>query len=739
MKLNLPDLYNMLRNLGITAAFVVALLFRPALGAGLELRAAGEDAVRLSYEGQALTIDNAMFRIEETMHKENWSRTASPGRIPGPGQKCPVRLTGHGLVKGAATHVVLWTDFNPPTLQLNLPAPQNETAQLPLYRVRFQWLGDKAELAQIKNPTARLYFPEGDTLDLPLSLDTQLITNRNFIEMSCSYETAEGEHIEYNRRSHVLTPNYTINWGGPLFPAAYARFAGKWAKPGRSLLWGAYLHNPAGDIVSVNEFPREHPHPRKPSGHPTYLDFCQRYSGIQWKQTLHRIDGGPVPENPENLSDRDIQNIGDLTRMSDNYLVAVSYVLHGRKVEMNVPLSHFVTWKSKHISLEAPIHWTDRATAYLDKMERIYTICQPLQQYTPDFIQLFWSNNYGAGYTVGPKTKKRVSMGFFDLRDRKDIYSQPDTLIHEVLHAFGYHHGAGHNQAISKGSHTFDRHDIVLADHPEYTPEPVTIEYSIEDTRDDGADNYGKFPRIPVPHEQSSKSPIADLGPFRGHKPRVESRHEALQDILALTTAKPLPGASFGDPSRGGPVLDLLKQVDVGRDSGKDKWEQIDGQIISPMGPYARLELPLSPSGSYQLEVQFTRDGGDAIILLLPVGDSNGLLVVSGWSGEVSGLAYLDGKDANNNKTTRDGKLADRTKHTLLVEVSLLDKDQARIAATLDSQPYLQWNGPITAITPGSERRLPHPNTLGLGTYNATVIFHSCRVKMLSGTANPLH
>ena len=145
-----------------------------------------------------------------------------------------------------------------------------------------------------------------------------------------------------------------------------------------------------GDVVSLNEFPPEKPHGRTAEGYPTYLIFRQRFADIQWKQTLHRIDSGHVPADPENLTQRDLEKIGDVNRMHENYLVTVSYVLHGQEVHENVPLTEFVTWRSKHVSIEAPAAWGGRPAAYLDRLERVFAICRPLGRYTPGFIQIFW-------------------------------------------------------------------------------------------------------------------------------------------------------------------------------------------------------------------------------------------------------------------------------------------------------------------------------------------------------------
>jgi S1-C subfamily serine protease len=195
-----------------------------------------------------------------------------------------------------------------------------------------------------------------------------------------------------------------------------------------------------------------------------------------------------------------------------------------------------------------------------------------------------------------------------------------------------------------------------------------------------------------------------------------------LEKALALRDAKPL-AAEWG--------LDLMKYGDPDRAAVRGRWTKPDCQMISPKEANARFQLPVTPKGDYRLEVQFTRLEGDALAVMLPVGDTGVLLVVGGWGGRVSGLAYVGRKDANRNKTTRDGKLTNNVKHTLGITVRRADKAAASVEVTLDAKPYIKWSGPISQLTPDRDWRLRDPKALGLGAYGATIVFHSCRFQIL--------
>lgn len=203
----------------------------------------------------------------------------------------------------------------------------------------------------------------------------------------------------------------------------------------------------------------------------------------------------------------------------------------------------------------------------------------------------------------------------------------------------------------------------------------------------------------------------------------------ALRRALALRDAKPLP-AKWARGAR-----DLLKAVDPEKDAIHRRWTKADGQIISGRRVFARCQLPEVPQGSYQLETQFTRMAGDCMAVMFPVGQTGALLVVSGWAGEISGLAFIGGKDANDNATTRDGKLTNGVKHTVLITTRLLEGDRARIEVTLDGKPYITWEGLLSALAPDRDWRLRAPKGFGLGAYEATIIFHSCRVRTIDDKA----
>ena len=210
------------------------------------------------------------------------------------------------------------------------------------------------------------------------------------------------------------------------------------------------------------------------------------------------------------------------------------------------------------------------------------------------------------------------------------------------------------------------------------------------------------------------------LDPYPGVIPDGSTDHHSWGKILQA-----------GKPKKVKTDTNLLPQVDPDRDSVKGTFQTASGQVISPSTSYARIQLDAEPQGSYRADIGFTRIKGDCMAVMFPVGNTSALLVVSGWGGKVSGLAFINGKDADRNPTTRDGKLTNGVPHHLSLTVRLLDNQEALIKAEMDGKPYLEWKGLQSSLKPDRYWRLRQNSALGLGAYNARVVFHSCHLLSL--------
>ncbi len=190
--------------------------------------------------------------------------------------------------------------------------------------------------------------------------------------------------------------------------------------------------------------------------------------------------------------------------------------------------------------------------------------------------------------------------------------------------------------------------------------------------------------------------------------------------------------------------VDLLGRLDPGKerfDRGRsaEEWKRTEDGIIADVPEGAgviRSMLPVVVEGSYELEVQFTRNrGNDFVAINLPVRPAGTALLLSEQDGELSGIDRIDGRDIAHNPTGKlPGTLVNGQRHTVLAKVNQ-DGDQVSIDIHLDGKPYIQWSGRGASLGIRGELRLPDQRRPGLATIDNRVTFHSARFRLLSGEA----
>ncbi|MCL4190885.1 MAG: hypothetical protein KJZ87_04000 [Thermoguttaceae bacterium] len=212
--------------------------------------------------------------------------------------------------------------------------------------------------------------------------------------------------------------------------------------------------------------------------------------------------------------------------------------------------------------------------------------------------------------------------------------------------------------------------------------------------------------------------------------------NKRLDDLAG--TEKPGRSSGGGNVLRGR-WLDLFRWVDVQRDSVQGRWLPTPAGLAVASGPFNRLMLPVEIQGDYDLEIAFTRTAGDDTIgLILPVASTSCLTFVSGWSGRFRGIEFINGREGDNNEATRrPGTVVDRQRYTLLVSVRT-DGTSARIDGRVNGQPSISWSGPVASLrTPGGWS-LPQGNRPALGANQSTMVFHSARLRLITGNAKLL-
>jgi S1-C subfamily serine protease len=225
-----------------------------------------------------------------------------------------------------------------------------------------------------------------------------------------------------------------------------------------------------------------------------------------------------------------------------------------------------------------------------------------------------------------------------------------------------------------------------------------------------------------LPRQEELK--VSDLGNIPGQKKGNEGDLEAWSRILKA-------GVTGWEPSKGANGIDALLALDPKRNSLKGDWTLVNRQLVSPSLPYARMQLSESPGDDYRVTLRFTRLKGDCLAVVFPVSHSAVTLVVSGWGGKTSGLAFVDGKDADRNQTTRDGRLENGKPHELVLEVRSVDQNNSRVSVKLNGKPYLNWEGPWKRLSNDPQWAMESSRGIGVGGYEANLVIHGVRIEAL--------
>lgn len=353
------------------------------------------------------------------------------------------------------------------------------------HKVTFRYVGPADDYKRIADAKYSWLLPEMDEFTFDLKKEPTFYTNRVWIEGYHGYDIGASE-LSFNVRSRVLEGDTVIPWGGPVKPYAYARRMMKWAKPNNEIVWGAYLATEHNDVLNTLAEPDKMPAVLRP-------EQISPKAKVDWKVDLVYTGEGSFPEvRPYGVSvskDQIEELFADIDALEKELRVKIAYRIDGHAVDQELSLTPFVTHRTPTLSFEAPRHWAGRVNCYMAKLKFVSDICEGYRITGVDRIQLFFTKNWGAGWTstTAKRADKTMQMGFEDLRRRHSLYTVNELLTHEMLHAWGHQHGQRHNRTIKEAETIllYVRH--TLADHPEYRPDPVTQEFVIESAKHDGS------------------------------------------------------------------------------------------------------------------------------------------------------------------------------------------------------------------------------------------------------------
>jgi len=150
-------------------------------------------------------------------------------------------------------------------------------------------------------------------------------------------------------------------------------------------------------------------------------------------------------------------------------------------------------------------------------------------------------------------------------------------------------------------------------------------------------------------------------------KAKLEKRIEELDAFTGKVTSD--KGTLIGGALRGKPI-DLLRQLNVKKDSVAGTWRLENGVSCSGQADRERIQLPDPGVNDYDLHVVFTRLKGNGDVgFILVVNGRQVLLSLSGWSNSIAGFNNIDGKPADSNDSRKSSSFQNNKPYDVVVQV----------------------------------------------------------------------
>jgi serine/threonine protein kinase len=202
--------------------------------------------------------------------------------------------------------------------------------------------------------------------------------------------------------------------------------------------------------------------------------------------------------------------------------------------------------------------------------------------------------------------------------------------------------------------------------------------------------------------------------------------------------ANPAPTLSAVSPPG---TVDLLALVDVAQDAEGGIWRHEGTDLIVTESPTRQggrgnrlsLALPVRVTGSYRIEVEFTKHGRkETIGVLLPLADDRSVVANFQESADFAGLVTVRGqtlKDSDNPSRVFHA-LENERRYRAAIEV-LLNGDEVEIAATFEGEPLFRYQGPVADLD-SRQFAMKDQARPGLKSMDP-MTWHAARIEVLDG------
>jgi len=187
-----------------------------------------------------------------------------------------------------------------------------------------------------------------------------------------------------------------------------------------------------------------------------------------------------------------------------------------------------------------------------------------------------------------------------------------------------------------------------------------------------------------------------------------------------------------------GEWIDLLAMVKLPDHVMLGSWKRMGESVTCEALPDARFMVPVGVAGNYELSCKFTRrTNNEAIVLVLPVGETSCEVNVDAWGGAVFGLHLIDKRSAIELVGT---PAAIRTKEPLVngvsheLRVSVAQKEtMAAIEVAIDGNRSISWKGNVSQLSGWPTSYLPAPHAIGVRTFASVVDIQQLKLRLSPG------
>jgi hypothetical protein len=177
-------------------------------------------------------------------------------------------------------------------------------------------------------------------------------------------------------------------------------------------------------------------------------------------------------------------------------------------------------------------------------------------------------------------------------------------------------------------------------------------------------------------------------------------------------------------PGSSGSGSDLVKLLDLQRDSVGAQWFNSGGVLISPSGTRTRLQFPIVAGDKYRISFVARRvsNGSDTSLQVgLPVGKTQVVLILDGTPDYHRGLSLVDGKRANENSTGTIGRLFTPNEW---VQVTCT-VEPGHVSAMVAGKRVVFWEGTFSRLSIMDRHAVPRTDVPFLGTVSSRYEFRN--------------